>query len=163
MNKKILVVYYSHSGNTERVAKDIAARLNADIEKITDKKDRSGFFGAMRAGKDATFGKLTTIGAMQKDPADYDLTIMGTPTWSWSMTPAIRTYISMCKDKFKQVAFFTTAGGTKPDKIVAKMERLAGKKAVAFTGFNQGELKNEKVYNEKLNAFVEAVSGEEKR
>jgi len=157
MNKKILVVYYSRSGNTERVAKDIAARLNADIEKITDNKDRSGFFGYMSAGKAAAFEKPTTIGAMQKDPADYDLTIMGTPTWSWNMTPAIRTYITMYKDKLKKVAFFTTAGGTKPDKIVVKMELLAGKKSVAFTGFNRGELKNEKVYNEKLNAFIETV------
>jgi hypothetical protein len=44
-NGRILVVHYSRSGNTERVAKDIAARRGADIEQIVDLRDRRGFTG----------------------------------------------------------------------------------------------------------------------
>lgn len=33
-SKQVLVVYYSLSGNTARVASDLAARLGADLESI---------------------------------------------------------------------------------------------------------------------------------
>lgn len=156
-DKKILVIYYSRSGNTERVAKDIAAKLGADLEKITDNKNRSGFFGYLYGGRDATLRKPTEIGGVTRDPAAYDVVVMGTPVWAWTMTPAVRTYISRFKGVLKAVAFFTTSGGVKPDGIVKAMEDLAGKKAVAFTGFDQRELKNETVYNERIAAFTAAI------
>lgn len=35
---KILIVYYSKTGNTEKIVKEIISNLNADAEKIIDKK-----------------------------------------------------------------------------------------------------------------------------
>ena len=46
---RILVAYYSLSGNTERVALDLAARLGADCEKITELENRHGWRGYLRA------------------------------------------------------------------------------------------------------------------
>jgi flavodoxin len=155
---KILVVYYSRTGNTERVAKDIAARLNADSEKIIDKKNRSGLSGMFSAGKDAAGKKSADIGPIEKDPANYDLVIVGTPVWAGSMTPAVRSYLQQTKGKFKKAAFFITSGGTGPDKVVPGMEELAGVKAAASAGFTGKELKNEKTYNEKLTAFTAALA-----
>lgn len=37
---KVLVVYYSRTGNTERAVLELAEQLNADIEKIIDCKNR---------------------------------------------------------------------------------------------------------------------------
>lgn len=154
--KKVLVVYYSRTGNTKKVAEDIAAALNADIERIIDTKDRSGAGGYLGAGKDASSGALAEIEPVQKDPAKYDLVVMGTPIWSWTMTPAIRTYITNNKAAFKEVAFFTSSGGSKPDKTVQRMETLAGKKAKAYAGFLDREYKekNKAAYEEKLNGFI---------
>ena len=39
---KILIAYYSKTGNTERVAKDLASQLGADLEKVIDRKNRKG-------------------------------------------------------------------------------------------------------------------------
>ena len=50
---RTLVVYYSRTGNTERVAKDVAARLGADLERIVDKASRLGFTGYLRAVYDS--------------------------------------------------------------------------------------------------------------
>lgn len=157
--KKVLVVYYSRSGHTKRVAEDIARALNADTEQLVDKKDRAGASGYLIAGKDAARENEADLEPVQKDPAAYDLVVVGTPVWAWNMTPAARAYITAHKDAFKAVAFFTLAGGTKPDKIVAKMEALAGKKAVASTGIFDSELKekNTAVYEQKLGAFIAAL------
>lgn len=157
--KKVLVVYYSRTGNTKRVAEDIARALGADMELLVDKKDRSGASGYLIAGKDAARENQADLAPVTKDPAAYDLVVVGTPVWAWNMTPAARAWLAAHKDALKTVAFFTLAGQTKPDKIVAKMEALAGKKAVAFTGFFDGELKekNKEVYDQKLNAFIAAL------
>jgi flavodoxin len=157
MAKKVLVVYYSKTGNTERVAKDIASRLGADIEKIIDKKNRAGILGYIFGGRDGMKERTTEIGPITKNPAEYDIVVIGTPVWGWNMTPAVRTYIEQNRDRLKSVAFFATAGNFDMAKMTVFMEKLAGKKAVASTGFNRGDLKDEKVYGGKLTAFVETL------
>ena len=153
---KILVVYYSKTGNTERVAKDVASRLGADIEEIVDRKKRGGIIGWIFGGRDAMRKSLTEI-EIEKDPKNYDLVIVGTPTWAWNMTPAVRTYLQKVRDGLKNAAYFTTSGNTDPRKIVSYMEELSGKKAIAFTGFNEQELKNDEIYVEKLSVFTDAL------
>lgn len=156
--KKILVVYYTRTQITEGVAKDIAQKLNADIEAITEKdKDRSGLFGYLRAGWEASQCKASEINTPTKNPQDYDLVIIGTPIWAWKMTPAVRAYISSYKDKIKKVAFFTTAGGTAADDIVKAMEELSGKKPEAWASFVRKELKDKAVYDEKIKKFVDTL------
>jgi flavodoxin len=157
--KKILVVYYSRTGNTKKVAEDIAKSLNADIEQLIDKKDRSGAGGYLIGGKDAMNENLTELEPVARDSSKYDVTVIGTPVWCWDMTPAIRTYILAQKNSFKEIAFFTTAGGTKPDKIVKKMEALSGKNAKTSAGFLESDLeeKNKSHYTETISAFVEQI------
>ena len=91
---KSLVVYYTRTGNAKFIADKIAANIGADAEEIIDMKKRSGPIGFLSGGKDATQGKETKIGEIKLSPKDYDLIIIGTPVWSSSPTPAIRTYIN---------------------------------------------------------------------
>ena len=59
---KVLVVYYSRTGNTKFVAEAIAQSLEADIEEIKDKKNRMGVFGFLRCGYEAIFKTLQAAG-----------------------------------------------------------------------------------------------------
>jgi len=125
---KTLVVFYSQSGATRRVAQEVAKALNADVDEVIDKKSRKGVLGFLRAGYDATRGKTTEI-EFEKDPYDYDLVIVGTPIWNGRVTPAIRTYLLRNREKIKNVAFFSTCVG-RPGKCLKQMEELWGKKSV---------------------------------
>ena len=155
--KKILVVYYSRTGNTEKVAKEIAKATGADIEKLIDKKDRSGAFGYLGGGKDASSGNLAELEAVKIDPSKYDLVIIGTPIWAWTMTPAVRTYITEHKKDLKSIALFTTSASTAPEKTVKKMEELAGKKTVVSTGFVEKEINGDEraSYDKKMKSFID--------
>ena len=154
---KTLVAYYSKTGNTERAAKEIASKLGADIEKIADKKNRKGILGFIFGGRDAMKKQTTEIEATAKNPADYDLTVIGTPVWASDMTPAVRTYIDKNKGSLREWAFFVTSGNTEPEKMVAEIEGISGKKSIAAVGLNAQELKKEEVYNKKITAFIEAI------
>jgi flavodoxin len=158
---KILVVYFSRTGVTEKISELIAVALNADKEKLVDKKDRSGTWGYLVAGKDAGFGNETEIEPVKHNPSDYDLVIIGTPIWAWSMTPAIRTYINQNKGCFKKVVFFTTSGGTGYDKVVPSMEQIVGKEAVFKNGFLEKEVKEDSPgMVKKLNNLIDLVKKE---
>ena len=62
----------------------------------------------MSAAGDASRGKETKIGPMNRLPSDYDLIIVGTPIWAWSPTPAIRSYLKNNNLSGKKVALFFT-------------------------------------------------------
>jgi flavodoxin len=164
-NPKILVVYYSKTGNTKQVAEDIAKKLNADIEQIIDLKDRSGTAGYLEAKKDAIAGNLTKIDKIKKNPTDYDCVVIGNPVWYNTITPAIRTYINNNKNSLKIIAYFTTALSSPVDETAPIFEKAAGQKVIASEGFLQKELsiKKKKAYDKKINAFAYRIVKEMKK
>src|SRR3989338_8550287 len=103
---KALIVYYSRTGTTKKVAEELADRLKADKEEIIDKKNRKGPIGYMIAGKDAMRKKLTKINELKKNPENYDLLVIGTPIWAFTMVPAIRTFLIKIKNYNKKIALF---------------------------------------------------------
>jgi flavodoxin len=128
--EKILVVFYSRTGTTKKVAETIAGTLKCDIEEIVDMKDRKGVLGWIVSGKDATQKNLTTIKTITKLPDSYDLIIIGTPIWASKMTPAVRTYLSQNKEKIKNIAFFCTMGGSNSGNAFKEMEVFIGKQPI---------------------------------
>ena len=158
-SRKVLVVYYSLSGNTARVARDIAKQMGADIESIVDKQHGVGFTGYLKCVVDAVRESSTQIAEPACDPSDYALTIVGTPVWAGKIAPAVRTYLKTQQSRFKDVAFFVTSGGTEASEIVPAMELLADRQAVACSGFDAHDLADCETYNRKIAAFVRAFRG----
>lgn len=103
---KILVIHYSRTGTTKRVAEDIARNLQADIEQISTADNRMGFFGYLQCGFEATFRRLAKIDTTKNDPALFDLVVVGTPIWSFNVSSPARTFLRQNKGKIKRVAFF---------------------------------------------------------
>lgn len=107
-NPKVLVVYYSRDGHTKSVAESLAKRFNADIERLIDKKKRTGPIGFPRAGKDAIAGNLTELEALKFDPQDYQTILIGTPGWWGNVTPAVRTFVTENDLSNKAIGIFGT-------------------------------------------------------
>ena len=128
---KTLVIYYTRTGITKKIAEVIAEKMQADIEEIVDLKDRKGPWEYLKAGRDAMKRIPAEIAVIKNNPEYYDLIVIGTPVWAGNMACAVRTYISGNKDKFKKVALFCTMGGSGDQKTFAEMESLSGKTSLA--------------------------------
>jgi flavodoxin len=113
---KTLVIYYSRTGNTKYVAEMLAKELAADLEELTDKQDRKGIIGWLRAGRDATKGRSTDISDLTKDLKQYQTILIGQPVWAWTMVPAIRALLTKHDLATKNVALFCTMGGNGHEK-----------------------------------------------
>lgn len=120
---KTLIAFYSRTGNTRKVAEELAAALKADIDEIIDRKDRRGIIGWLKSGRDA-MRRTETLIRTRKDPSKYGLVVIGTPIWAGTMASAVRTYLS--KNKFRKVAFFCTFGGRQGNALM-EMEKLSRK------------------------------------
>lgn len=104
---KALVVYYSRTNTTKRIADEIAMRLKADVAAIEPQKGYEGALGWLRAGREAGARIEPKIRQVQTD--GYDLVVIGTPVWVGTMASPVRTF--MKRNKLDNVAFFCTMGG----------------------------------------------------
>lgn len=115
---KILVAYFSVTGTTENVAKNIAEITNGELYKIVpsksytnadldwnDKKSRSSVEMNNPQSRPALKSKMDNI---QK----YDIIFLGYPIW-WNLSPRIiNTFIENHVLKGKMLIPFATSGGS---------------------------------------------------
>jgi flavodoxin len=137
---RCLVVYYSRTGNTRGVAVEIARRLSADLEQLTEPRDRRGVWGFLRSAFEARLGRTTTLRPIAKDPAAYDLVVVGTPVWSESVSCPVRTYLEHNRPRLPRVAFFLTHGGRGRQRVFGQMRDLAGRAPIAALALREREL-----------------------
>jgi flavodoxin len=124
---KALVIYYSRSGNTIIVGKDIAEALRADDEEIVSFEKYKGFFGYIRSGYEAIFKRKSDIAIMLTKVSEYDLVVLGSPNWGGMASP-VRTFISENDlKKVKKIAFFCVQGGSGAEKVLSQIEKLTKK------------------------------------
>lgn len=153
---KILVVCYSRTGTTARIARELAHALGADTEMIRDVQSRDGFLGWLRSGYEATMKVRPAIQPIQKDPANYGLVVLGTPVWAGTMSSPMRTYIEQNRDKFKAVAFFCTQGAATEQGTFDDMADLCGMVPVATLSLQHAVVVKGD-FREQLAEFVDIV------
>ena len=54
---KTLIVYYSRTKTSEKLAKSLAGKLDASLEEVIDKRDYSVALGYITGGRDALMKK----------------------------------------------------------------------------------------------------------
>lgn len=151
-----LLIFYSRTGTTRKVAEDVSSLLDCDVEEVADKRNTRGFLGFMLAGMDATLRRLTDISETKKDPASYDVVIIGTPNWNRNISSAIRTYITLKREGIKDAAFFCTQDGSKGTRVFAEMELLYGRKPIAALKVDKKEV-DAGTHFSKIKSFVEDI------
>lgn len=148
---KSLVVYYSKTGNTKKVALEIAKMLNAEVDEIKDRK-KIGFLRMLSYCGKAMKQKTSDID-FSKNPADYEMVVLGGPVWAWNLLPQLRSYLELNNEKIKKFAFFVTYGGNlgKNFEQVSKIKQPA-----AAAGFIDKKVKKDEYKNE-LEEFVKKL------
>lgn len=153
---KALVVYFSRTGTTKKVASAIAKILKCDMDEITEPKSRKGIAGYLRSGKESMKKIIPSINPAKKNPASYDILIIGTPIWGWTVSSPVRAYLSQNKDKIKKTAYFCTMGGSGSKNAFQEMEIICSKKPVATLELTTAEV-NKQDYTDKLKKFMDKL------
>ena len=109
---KILVLYYSQTGNTKAVAEEIATKLGADIEVITMVNPYDPDFQATieRCMQEREQGIIPDIQPVKADIADYDVIFLGFPVWFGTYAPPVQKFLLGADLSGKKIVPFCTFG-----------------------------------------------------
>lgn len=110
---KVLVLYYSYGGNTNRIAQHIKNRFDCDIAEIQTVTPYSENYNVVvnQGQQEINSGYEPEIKPLAYDPADYDTIILGTPVWWYTFAPAVKTVLCSVDWTGKDVYTFATNGG----------------------------------------------------
>lgn len=112
--KKMLIVYYSVSnGNTKMIAERLQKATGADIARIETVTPYTGSYDAIvdQGQREVNRGYQPEIRLLSVNLADHDMVAVGTPTWWYTMAPAVLTFLNSCDWRGKTVVPFQTHGG----------------------------------------------------
>lgn len=111
---RMLVVYYSVSnGNTREIARQMAEYMGADLAEIQTVQPYVGSYQEIveRGKQEVAQGYHPSIRPLPFCPETYDVIAVGTPTWWYTMAPAVATFLTSYDWKGKMVIPFQTHGG----------------------------------------------------
>lgn len=113
MGSRILVAYFSRTGNTRVIAGLIHRRLGADLFQIAPAVPYPEDYLATvdQARQESGSGYEPALAARVPDVATYDLVFLGFPIWGTTAPPVVRTFLSLHDLSGKTVIPFITHGG----------------------------------------------------
>lgn len=112
-NNKKLIVYFTYTNNTKKIAEDIKAKLNCDILEIKPVKpyDKDYDTVVRLEQNNETAKKTPDIEKIDIDLNKYDEIILGSPVWWYTIAPVIRTFLKQNDLSGKKIVPFATNGG----------------------------------------------------
>ena len=148
---KTLVAYFSATGTTEAVAKDLADVTGATLYEIKpevkytaadlnwrDKESRSSVEMQDKNSRPAIVKDL-------KDADSYDVIYIGFPVWWYTAPTVINTFIEAYGFEGKTVIFFATSGGSTIDKadkdFAAAYPKINWKAGKTLNGASKADIK----------------------
>lgn len=161
MTTKTLVVYYSYEGSTRLIAQTMATALDADLLECRPIKDISskGFMKYVWGGRQVIFKKRPTLEPLEKNPADYDMILIGTPVWAFDYAPAIRSFLSQVYLQNKKIGLFCCHEGAKGSTFENLKKMLSTNTIIGEMDFlNVEKNKNENI--EKANNWAKTIQEE---
>jgi len=106
-DSRVLVVYFSRSGNTELMAMEIAKHYDAHLTLLEAEDYRIGLRGWINALKDSQT-RRAVITPERVDLSQYDTIFIGSPIWWYSPAPPVWQFVESNEFSGKEVILFNT-------------------------------------------------------
>ena len=112
---KVLVAYFSHSGNTREVARQISEATGGDLFEIVPATPYPTEYRAVvdQGKKEIEAGVRPALKNPVGDLSQYDVIFVGSPCWWGTVAPPVATFLAAYDWSGKTVAPFMTHGGSR--------------------------------------------------
>lgn len=143
--KKMLIAYYSHTGNTAAMAKQIQALTGADVFEIKPQQVYPDDYKTLtdKAKEEINAGYKPALTSKLKSFEQYDVIFVGSPCWWSTYAPPVSTFLSSYNFEGKTIIPFMTHGGSRMGRTVADIEKQCPKaKLLEALAVSDDNLKN---------------------
>jgi flavodoxin len=157
---RALVLYYSNTGNTQKVAKALAERLGADLAEITCQTYLT-WYRPLAIAWDVFTRHHPKVSIVAPQHAHYDLVIVGGPVWAARAAPPVMRAFEMLPEADAAAVFVTCAGtspNSPPEPALAEMKAAAPSPAIANQIFREDEISGP-MLGQRLTELVERLQG----
>ena len=125
MTKKVLIAYYSHSGNTKSIAEKIKEITGGDIFEIkTVQAYPRNYNDVVEQAKDEKNRDIRPELAENCDISEYDKIFIGTPVWWYTFATPVKTFLTTNDFSGKTIMPFCTHGGGGASSTFSDIEKL---------------------------------------
>lgn len=110
---KKLVVYYSYTGNTKKIAEKVKDKLNCDILELEPENAFSDDYDEVveEYQNNSIDNKEVPIKTISVNLDEYDEIIIGTPVWWYTISPVVVTFLKKYDLSGKKIYPFATNVG----------------------------------------------------
>lgn len=143
--QKMLVAYFSHSGNTREIARQVQEATGADLFEIVPADAYPTNYSAVvaQAKRELQEDFRPELKTAAPDLAPYDMIFVGSPNWWSTFAPPVMTFLASRDFSGKTIVPFITHEGSGLGKSVRDVERLApGANVLAGRAFRGRNVKN---------------------
>lgn len=119
-----LIVFYSRTNNTRKVAEIIKDEVNGQLLEVKDEKKREGSISFITSALSMLTNRSTKISYDNVDLSKYDNIYIGSPVWTNGPSPAIIEFIKNNDFTDKNVITFATYLANGGEKTTGKMNEL---------------------------------------
>lgn len=112
--RRVLTLYFTWSGSSEAVAREVHRILGGDIERIEalDSYPRQYEETTVRAKAERLAKARPAVKPLVHNPADYDVIVIGHPIWGGQMPMPVYTCLEKLRLENKVLLHFDTHGGS---------------------------------------------------
>ena len=125
-SKRVLIVYFSHSGNTRELANQIHRNVGGDLFEIVTvqpyPREYKEVLAVAKRERDSQF--RPKLSKRVKNLDDYDLVFLGYPNWYGTLPMALMSFLEENDLSGKAIAPFCTHGGGRWGESVETIKRL---------------------------------------
>jgi flavodoxin len=142
---KILVAYYSYSGNTRFAAERIQKATGGELFEIKPVIAYPADYNACveQAKKEINAGTKPELAEKVKDFNQYEVIFVGTPNWWSTMAPPVLSFLSSYDFSGKVIIPFVTHGGGGMARCEKDMQKACPKASFGKGGaFSGGSIKS---------------------
>jgi len=127
--KKILVAYFSHSGNTRAVAYDICKKVDGEFFEIKTMIQYPADYNTVvkQAKQEQKSDYRPELKSKLKDIRQYDVIFIGFPNWWGTYPQAVKVFLSQYDFSGKTIIPFCTHEGSELGRSVADLKKLCPK------------------------------------
>ena len=111
--RRILVAYFSWSGNTREIANQIQKIVRGDLFEIVTVNEYPRDYDetVKQARKELETSCRPQLASEVEDIESYDLIFIGYPNWCYTIPAPVASFLSKCDSAEKTIAPFCTHGG----------------------------------------------------
>lgn len=123
---KTLIVYFTWSGNTRKVAEVIHEIVGGDIVELQPEKPYPESYNTTleQAKREIRMNYKPPLKSKIDNIKDYDIIFVGSPNWWGTIAPPVASFLSQYDLSNKMVVPFCTHGGGGKQRIIEEIRKL---------------------------------------